>query len=505
MAETAAAGALDQLKGELHEIADIQRAAAVLNWDQLTQMPEQGAAGRAESLVALQTIAHERLTSAKLGALLQEAEDTVAGLDRDGDDYNLVRVIRRDYDRGTRVPSELVAEIARNAALANPVWKVARRDNDFAAFAPWLQRNIDLSHRLAEHLGYAERPFDALIDQREPGMTTAAVQAIFAALRPALIDLMQRIAPHGTRVDDGPLHRLYDEPTQERLCRDVVTKFGYDFSRGRLDRTAHPFETSFGRQDVRITTRFSDHFLPMALMGTMHEAGHGLYEQGVGESLDRSLLDHGVSPGVHESQSRLWENYVGRGLPFWQFYYPVVQAAFPEALGDVDVHAFYRAVNKVQPSLIRVEADEVTYCLHIMLRFELEIALFDGKLSVQDAPEAWNAAMQSYLGITSPTDSSGILQDIHWTWGFSGFQDYALGNIIAAQLWEAVHRAIPDLDRQLSSGQFAGLLGWLRQNVHRHGRKFDPADLIQRATGAPLTTEPYLRYLWAKFGAIYSL
>jgi carboxypeptidase Taq len=505
MAETAAPGALDQLKRELEGIADIERAAAVLGWDQQTQMPPHGAAGRAESLAALRAIAHERLTSAKLGALLQQAQEAVSGLDRDSDDYNLVRVIRRDYDRGTRVPVELVAERARTAARANSVWKAARRDNDFAAFAPWLQRNIDLSRRLAEHLGYAERPFDALIGLREPGLTTAAVQAIFATLRPALIDLMQRIAPLAATVDDAPLHRVFDEPTQERLCRDAVARFGYDFSRGRLDRTAHPFETSFGRQDVRITTRFSEHFLPMALMGTMHEAGHGLYEQGVGESLDRSLLDHGVSSGVHESQSRLWENYVGRGLPFWRFYYPVVRAAFPEALGDIDVDAFYRAINKVQPSLIRVEADEVTYCLHIMLRFELEIALFDGELRVQDAPEAWNAAMQSYLGLTAPTDSDGILQDVHWASGLGGFQGYALGNIIAAQLWEAVHRAFPDLDEQLGSGQFAGLLGWLREHVHRHGRKFDPADLIQRATGAPLTAEPYLRYLRAKFGAIYAL
>jgi carboxypeptidase Taq len=497
--------ALDQLKAELREIVDIHRAIGVLDWDQKTHMPPKGAAGRAESLAVLEQHSHARFTARKLGDLIRSAEDAVSGLDRDGDEFNLVRVIRRDYDRQARIPGELVSELARTRTLANSVWEVARRENDYAAFAPWLQKNVELSRRLAEHLGYQEHPFDALVDRAEPGMTTASVREIFGKLRPALVELVHSITPQVESVDDGPLHRFFDEQAQEKLCFDVSRRFGYDFTRGRLDRTVHPFETSFGRDDVRITTRFSEHFLPMALMGTMHETGHALYEQGIGESLDCTLLDHGVSAGVHESQSRLWENYVGRSLPFWHFYYPMVQSTFPDALGDIDVAAFYRAVNKVHPSLIRVEADEVTYCLHIMLRFELEIALFDGDLSTKDAPEAWNNAVREYVGITPPTDTEGILQDVHWTGRFGGFQGYALGNIIAAQLWDAIRLAIPDLDDRLRSGEFATLLSWLRTNVHRHGRKFDPADLVRRATGAPLSTEPYLRYLRGKFGEIYTL
>jgi carboxypeptidase Taq len=499
------ARALDDLRAELREMVDIQRAIGVLGWDQLTKMPAAGAAGRAESLATLQGILHERATSPRLGSLLSRAEEHVAGADPDGDEFNLVRVARRDYDRQSRIPAPLVTEMARTQALANATWEVARREADFAAFAPWLRKNIELSRQLAEHVGYAERPFDALVGEAEPGMTTATVQAIFDQLKPELVRLVDEIRPRMADLDDAPLHRLFEEATQERLCLDVAAKLGYDFARGRLDRTIHPFETSFGRHDVRITTRFDDHFLTMALMGTMHETGHALYEQGIGETLDRTTLDHGASAGMHESQSRLWENHVGRGLPFWRYYYPTVQAAFPQALGDVEVTAFHRAINKVHPSLIRVEADEITYCLHIMLRFELEIALFDGTLSVEDAPAAWNEAMRRYLGITPPSDRQGLLQDVHWTGGFGGFQGYALGNIIAAQVWESVRAAQPDLDDQLGRGNFTGLLDWLRRNIHQHGRKYDPADLVRRATGAPLSTEPYIRYLRTKFSQIYGL
>jgi carboxypeptidase Taq len=329
------------------------------------------------------------------------------------------------------------------------------------------------------------------------------VRAVFSDLRPRLANLVGTIAPRIDAVDDAPLRRDFDEGTQERLGRQVAAMFGYDFQRGRLDRTTHPFETTFGRDDVRITTRYNTKFLPMALMGTMHETGHGLYEQGIGAAISHSPLGQGVSAGVHESQSRLWENYVGRGLPFWRYYYPTLQSAFPGVLNDVDLDTFYRAINKVYPSLIRVEADEVTYCLHIMFRFEMEISLLDGTIDVRDAPEAWNAAVREYLDVTPPTNAQGILQDVHWTGGFGGFQGYALGNIIAAQLWEAIHAAHPDLDDQIALGSFTTLLDWLHANIHQHGRKYDPADLLERATGAALSSDPYMRYLQAKFNAIY--
>ncbi len=502
MADPVSTHAVDALKAELRELSDIRRALSALGWDELTHMPPGGAPGRAESTATLERIAHTRLTSARMGDLIEAAEDDVSGLDTDSDDFNLVRVIGRDYRRSARMPHDLVAERARARTLANSAWEVAKRNDDYALFAPWLQKNIELDRQLAEAVGYQEHPFDALIEADDPGVTASSMRAIFAALRPSLVDLVQRVARNDDVGDDLPTRGLFDEAAQERVCRDVAERIGYDFSRGDLDRTVHPFMTSFGRDDVRITTRYDAQNLPVALLGTVHEAGHALYEQGIDVSLDRTMLDIDLPSGMHESQSRLWENFVGRGLPFWQYYYPTVQAAFPDALAAVDITAFHRAINRVQPSCIRMEADEVTYSLHIMLRFELELALFEGEIAVADAPEAWNAAMRTYLGITPPNNREGILQDVHWTAGFGHFQGYALGNIIAAQLWEAVDKAHPDLPDLIRNGQFRPLLDWLRVNIHRHGRKYDSADLVQRATGVPLSTEPYIRYLSGKFGAI---
>ncbi len=494
-----------QLKAVFAEITSLQNAASVLNWDQNTYMPPGGAAGRAEDLAVLSKLAHERLTSRQTGDLLKRAQDAVAGLDPDSDDARLVQIAQRDYDRAVKLPEALVTEFARTSVLAESVWREARLRNDYPAFAPWVEKLVQLNREMCEHIGYPDQPFDALVDMSEPGMTTAEVKGIFDDLRLHLVELVRRIAPKVDVVDAGPLHRHFDEVMQERLGREVVARFGYDFTRGRLDRTTHPFETAFNRDDVRITTRYDTRFLPMSLMGTMHEAGHGMYEQGISPTLDRTPLTGGVSAGMHESQSRLWENLVGRSRPFWQFFYPTLQAAFPSVLDDVNLDAFYRAINKVEPSLIRVEADEVTYGLHIMFRFELEIALLEGNLNAKDAPAAWNEKVRDYLGITPPDDTNGILQDIHWTSGLGGFQGYQLGNIIAAQLWESIVKAQPDLSDRIARGEFSTLLGWLNTNIHRHGRKFDPGDLVVRATGAPLSAEPYLRYLRGKFGEIYGL
>ena len=505
MADPRSTSALTQLKSELGELVDIRRALAVLGWDELTHMPPGGAPGRAESAATLGRIAHARLASIRMGDLIAAAEDEVAGLDSDSDDFNLVRVSRRDHTRAMRIPEDLVAERARAHTLANAAWETAKRDDDYALFAPWLQKNIELDRRLAEAVGYQEKPFDALIEEEDPGVTTAIMKQIFGAVRPPLVELVRRIERSVQDVSEPRLHGRFDEAVQERLCRDVAARIGYDFRRGALDRTVHPFMTGFGRDDVRITTKYDEHDLAVALMGTIHETGHALYEQGLDPSLDRTTLDGGLTSGMHESQSRLWENFVCRGLPFWQYYYPTVQAAFPVALADVDVMTYYRAVNRVQPSYIRIEADEVTYCLHIMLRVDLELALFEGTVGVSEAPEAWNAAMREYLGITPPSHSQGILQDVHWTAGFGHFQCYALGNILAAQLWESVGKAVPDLSELIRNGNFTPLLNWLRSNMHRHGRKYDPADLVLRATGSPLSTEPYIRYLQQKFGTLYGL
>ncbi|MGH2411035.1 MAG: carboxypeptidase M32, partial [Chloroflexota bacterium] len=339
--------ALDHLKTTFAEIGAINNAISILAWDQNTYMPPGGAAGRAEDMAALSTLAHQRLTSQRTGDLLKAAQDHAANLDPDSDDASLVRVAQRDYDREVKMPEALVAEITRTSVLAESVWREARSRNDYPAFAPWIEKMVDLNRRLCEYVGYPEQPFDALVDYTEPGMTTSSVRAVFDELRPQLVALVGKITPQVKSVDDAVLHRPYDEATQERIGREVVARFGYDFTRGRLDRTTHPFETAFNRDDVRITTRYDSRFLSMALMGTMHEAWHGMYEQGISPALAQTPITGGVSAGMHESQSRLWENFVGRGMPFWRFYYPTLQAAFPGSLGDVDMHQFYRAINKV--------------------------------------------------------------------------------------------------------------------------------------------------------------
>ncbi|HMA34439.1 MAG TPA: carboxypeptidase M32 [Chloroflexia bacterium] len=497
---------MQQLREILGEVSDLGRAAAVLGWDQETYMPRGGVRARAEQLATLRRLAHTRFTSAEVGRLLDALAAETAALDPASDDASLIRVTRRDYDHSCKLSPELVAEISRATSLARPAWIDARAQSDFALFAPYLEKNVALNQRVAEALGYTSHPYDALLDRSEPDMTAAQLRTLFDELKAAIVPLVRAIAAQGAVIDDSCLYRGYDEQQQLALGLQVVQQYGFDMERGREDLTTHPFCTSFAPGDVRITTRVSRDFLPMALFGTMHESGHGMYEQGVNPAFDRTPLCRGASPGVHESQSRLWENLVGRSRPFWQHWYGKLQAAFPAQLQDVDGATFYRAVNKVSPSPIRVEADEVTYNLHILLRFELEMALLEGQLKVADLPAAWNARMQEYLGITPPNDAQGVLQDIHWSGvGFGGFPGYTLGNIIGAQLFAQVHAAIPDLDSQIAAGEFAGLLGWLRTNLYQHGRKFTANELLQRITGGPLSTAPWISYVRQKFGDLYGL
>ncbi|MDQ2799140.1 MAG: carboxypeptidase M32, partial [Armatimonadota bacterium] len=419
-----------------------------------------------------------------------------------------LRQARRDFDLATKVPTSLVAEMARVTTLAHEQWAQARAESDWGRFAPWLTQILDLTRQTADHLGHGGERYDALLDQYEPGMTTAEVRAMFEAIKPDLVALVQSVAAKGPQaVDDSVLHRDFDEETQRRFGEKVVTALGYDFRRGRQDRAVHPFCTSFGRDDVRITTRFDKNFLPMALFGSIHETGHALYEQGVAERYAGNILADGASLGFHESQSRLWENLVGRSRPFWQRFYPDLQAAFPNALGDVDAETFYRAINKVAPSLIRVEADEVTYNLHILLRFEMEQALLSGEISVEGAPAAWNAKMQQYFGLTPPDDAHGILQDVHWSGGSLGyFPTYSVGNLLSVQLYDKANRDLGgEIETQIAAGEFAPLLGWLRENVYQYGRKYLPKELVQRVVGGPLDPAPYLRYLKAKFGEVYGV
>ena len=418
----------------------------------------------------------------------------------------MISVTRRDYHKSRKVPADLVAEIARVTGQAVDVWTQARAQSDWKPFEPYLQKIVDLNRKLADALGYAEKPYDALLDQYEPDMQTSEVQAVFDSIKPELIALVKQIAAKAGAVSDDVLHREFDEQAQWNFGLDVIKRYGFNFERGRQDRSVHPFTTSFSIGDVRITTRVDRTFLSPALFGTLHECGHALYEQGFNRDLERTPLADGASLGMHESQSRMWENLVGRSRPFWQFFFPKLQAAFPAQLADQTLDSFYRAANKVSPSFIRVEADEVTYGLHIMLRFELENEMIEGRLKMADVPEAWNAKMQDFMGITPPTTALGALQDIHWSGGMIGyFPTYQLGNLISLQLWDKINADIPDLTEQITRGEFGALLTWLRTNLHQHGRKFTSTELLQRITGGGLNPAPYLKYLKAKFGEVYGL
>ena len=499
-------GKLHRLRQVLAEVTDLTRAARVLEWDQETYMPPGGVPGRAEQLSTLLKLSHVRLTSDEVGRLLDDLEDELADAPFDSDEASIVRVTRRDYDQERKLPSELVAEAAHAGSVARSVWEKARHDDDFSLFAPYLEKNVELNRRIADALGYKERPYDALLDRSEPGMTTRQLALIFAELKQAIVPLVSDIARHADAVDDSVLYRGFDPDLQLSYALNVVRRLGYDLERGRQDLSTHPFSTGIDPGDVRITTRVSRDFFNECLFGSIHESGHGMYSQGMGAGIDRTPLWEGASPGVHESQSRLWENVVGRSLPFWRHFFPSLQAVFPEPLRGVDHEAFYRAVNKAHPSFIRVEADEVTYNMHVLLRFELETELLEGTLKVKDVPEAWSARFKSYLGLDVPNDREGALQDIHWSSvSFGIFPGYTIGNLVSAQLMEKIRADIPDLDAQIETGQFASLLSWLRKHVHIHGRKFTPDELLERATGKPLTAAPWIAYVQKKFGALYGL
>ena len=497
---------INHLKELLGVVSDLGSAAALLGWDQQTYMPPGGAGARAMQLATLSRLAHDKFVSDELGEVLELAKTEAEGMDPDSDEFCLVRITDRDYQKEIKVPSEWVGEFSRVTALAHQDWEKARAESKFSLFEPHLEKIVGLRREYANFFAPYDHVYDPLLDEFEPGMKAADVKSVFDTLRPRLIALVQAIAERGKPVDDAPLHQSFNEKKQWDFGIEVAKAIGYDFNRGRQDKAVHPFTTGFGTGDIRITTRFDPEFLSTALFGTMHEAGHAMYEQGVDPKLDRTPLGTGTSLGIHESQSRMWENLVGRSKVFWTAYFPRLQEFFPEQLGEIDLGDFYRMINKVERSLIRVEADEATYDLHIMVRFELEISLMDGSLAVKDLPQAWNKKFEEFLGITPPDDADGVLQDIHWSGGMIGyFPTYALGNLISAQLWNKINVDIPDLEKKIAKAEFGDLLAWLQENIHRHGAKYEPLDLLKRATGQNLDAEPYLQYLERKFGEIYEL
>ncbi|MCB8984635.1 MAG: carboxypeptidase M32 [Ardenticatenaceae bacterium] len=497
---------LAELKRRLLEIDDLNAATAVLNWDQTTYMPPGGAAARGRQLATLSQLAHEKFIDPEVGRLLEELRPYAESLPYDSDDASLIRVTQRQYDKSTKVPSALLGAFYEHSAAAYQAWTAARPANDFTAVQPYLEKTLDFSRQVANCFPGYDHIADPLIDFSDEGMKAETVRALFAELRAQLVPIVQAIVDQPV-ADNSCLLQTYPEADQLAFGQKVIRAYGFDFQRGRQDKTHHPFMTKFALGDIRITTRVKPNDLSEALFSTLHEAGHAMYEMGIKKDLDGTPLANGTSSGVHESQSRLWENLVGRSRPFWEHYYPELQAAFPDQLNGVSLDTFYRAINRVERSLIRTDADEVTYNLHVMIRFDLELALLEGSLAVKDLPDAWQARYQSDLGLQAPDNRDGVLQDVHWYGGFIGgaFQGYTLGNIMSAAFFDQARQAQPAVLDEMRQGEFATLHGWLKENIYQHGSKFTANELIERVTGGPLSIDPYIRYLRTKFGELYAL
>ena len=494
---------LEQLKERLAEIADLGNATSVLDWDQQVNMPPAGNEARGQQLATLSKIAQEKFISDDVGRLIEDLKQELDGADTD--EAALVRVTARNYDKAKRVPPSFIAEQAIVTSKAFEAWMGARGKSDFSIFQPHLEKVLELVHKYISFFPPADHPYDILLDDYERGMKTAEVKAIFDGLRPKQVELIKALGS-ARQVKADFLYKKYNEKKLMDFGVEVITKFGYDWNRGRQDKAPHPFETSFSINDVRITTRYEADNPLATLFSTMHESGHAMYEQGIDLAYERTPLSGGASLAVHESQSRMWENLVGRSLPFWEHFYPSLKKTFASQLDGVSLKSFYKAINKVEPSLIRVNADEATYNMHIMLRLELEIGMVEGKIAIKDLPEVWNAKMEEYLGVTPPNDAKGVLQDIHWSGGAIGyFSTYALGNLVSAQLWEKINKDIPSLSDQIRKGDFSELLAWLRRNIHQHGQKYEPQQLVEKVTGSKITPEPYVRYLKKKYSEIYGL
>ena len=495
-----------RLQARLAELDDLSNVTHLAEWDQQTMMPARGAPGRAEVLGTLRRVSHEKFISEETGALLDEAQSALNGTPFESDAASLLRVTRRRWEKARRVPVELAAEQARAASRGQKAWAEARANSDFSAFVPYLEHNLDLERRYIDCFDNYDCAYDVLLDDFEPGMQTATVNRLFDELKSELVPLIATLTDHADRIDASCVRGDFAPATQRELASRVVALMGFDPSAWRMDTAVHPFAMSIGAEDVRITTRWDPTYLPAGLYGAMHECGHGLYEAGIAASLHRTPLGHPDSLGLHESQSRLWENMVGRGRAFSTVLAPIIAELFGGRLAGLDAETLYKAVNRVQPSFIRVEADEATYGLHIVLRFELEQELIEGRLAVRDLPDAWNERFKAYLGLDVPDDAHGVLQDIHWSIGaFGYFPTYALGNLIAGQLWQRAHTDMPDLEVRLERGELLPLREWLREHVHRHGAKFSMPELLERVVGGPIAVGPFVSYLKTKLSDVYGV
>ncbi len=491
------------LKKKLNTIYDLKHTAALLEWDQQVNMPSGGNEERGDQIGTISELAHNMFVSEDIGQLLSDLQGYASHLDPHSDDACLIKVTQRNFDQETKIPVELLKELAQLTTVAYPFWEKAKENNQFSVFQPYLEKIINLTRKMAQCFQPYDHIYDPLLNIYEPGMKTADVKKIFSDLRPQQVELIHVIGEHAP-INGSFLQQYFEPEKQWQFGLQIAEAFGMDWKRSRQDKSAHPFTTSFGQNDVRITTKVHAHHFTSALFSTMHESGHALYELGFSPAFRRTPLSDAASLAVHESQSRMWENLIGRSRAFWHHFYPKLTELFTEQLHNIDVETFYRAINKVEPSFIRTEADEATYNLHVMLRLELEMELMEGTLEVKDLPTAWNARMQDYLGITPPDDTRGVLQDVHWSAGLIGyFPTYALGNLISVQLWEQMHVDLPTLDDKISQGDFSEILQWLRVNVHQHGAKFEPQELVQKITGSKIDAKPYIGYLQSKYQEIY--
>ena len=494
--------AYEQLLHRMQLITDLGAASAALGWDQETYMPDGAVESRANQLATLSTLIHGFTTDEAAVALATSVRSELSVLD--ARQQRVVSTFVKDHDRSLRLPAKLVEEQARTAAMAQDAWKRARQASDFSIFQPLLTKTVDLKLREAELLGPTAHPYDALLDMFEPGLTVDVLTPLFTRLREGTVELLREITPRQNAVSDAVLYRTFGKDTQLATATSIITKLGFDMSTGRVDLSAHPFCTNFGNRDVRLTTRIREHDLRSCLFGLIHEAGHGMYEQGIPDDIARTFSGQGASMGIHESQSLFWENVVARSEEFWHWAFPIVRDAFPDQLKDQTPRAFYQAINKMQPSLNRVESDELTYNLHIILRFEIERDLLTGELAVADVPSVWNAKMKEALGVEPSNDAEGCLQDVHWSFGGIGyFPSYTLGKLYAAMEWNAMQKDLPDASSHIASGNFAPILGWMRSNIHAYGRTELPREIIQRVTGRDLTEQDFLAYVGAKARNVY--
>lgn len=491
---------LTELTNHLKEINDLHSAALILGWDQSVYMPPKGAAARGRQIATLRQLAHQKFTEPVIGKLLDDLQSYAESLPSESNEASLIDLTKKDFDRATKVPASFMAKFSEHQSSCYEVWAIAKANNNFPLVQPYLEKSLEFSQEYASFFPGYEHIADPLIDLNDYGMKVSILQPLFAQLRQELVPIVEAITS-APLADNSCLCQHYPKQKQLEFCHQVVREIGYDFNRGRLDETLHPFMTHFSVNDVRITTRVDENNFTQSLFSSIHETGHAFYELGINPEFEGTPLGSGTSSGVHESQSRLWENLVTRSRNFWQYFYPKLQQFFPEQLAKVNLETFYRAINKVSRSLIRTDADEITYNLHIMIRFDLELAMLEGKLAIKDLPDAWNARYESDLGIIPPTNSQGVMQDVHWYGIMIGglFQGYTLGNLLAAQFYETAIKNHPEIPAEIALGKFDTLREWLRINIHQHGRKYTANQLINRVTGQPLSIDPFLRYIRQKY------